>query len=292
MKATLNRVGIFCLTSYSIPTIKKKKLKQNTKLLVVIFIISVKLSSQRANVALHQLRVAPSPFGSSWQIYLKIYTTVEEERFPFQPVFSVSGKRRAEEKRHRTTVEGCAQNICKLDKASVYGAKRQSNCVHHSSLELRNVYSSFLFISKYLWVENILTSLVIREMPETAISWIHFKHIYILRMCMCREHTQGIHFHQQTRRGENPTTCCISQERKPIEQVISSKKTSTFSCLARQLHSSAGYTQEKERWREPEYICSETQTHWWQVPTDRRRTDSPPAMLTLALSSSPLYLQS
>lgn len=136
-----------------------------------------------------------SPFGSSWQIYLKIYTAAEEERFPFQPVFSLSGKKRAEGKRHRTTAEGCAWNIGKLDKARVHIVKRQNNCVHHSSLVLRNVYSSLLFINKYLAVVNILSSLVIREMPETAIL-MHFDHVYILCICTCGKHAQGIYFYQ------------------------------------------------------------------------------------------------
>ena len=143
-----------------------------------------------------------SPFGSSWKIYLKIYTAVEEERFPFQTVFFSF---REEEgwggKGTEQLSRAMPRNICKLDKASVHIVKRQNSCVHHSSLELRNVYWSFLFINKYLLVEHILSSLVIRETPETAISWTHLNHIYILCLCMCEEYAQGTHFYQRTRGG-------------------------------------------------------------------------------------------
>lgn len=85
-------------------------------------------------------------------------------------MFSLSGKRKTDGKWHRTTIEECAQNICKLDITSVNIVKRQNNGIYPISLELRNICTSFLFIYKYLLVENILSSLVIRGMPEMAIS--------------------------------------------------------------------------------------------------------------------------
>lgn len=79
---------------------------------------------------------------------------------------------------------------CKLDKTIVHTVKRQNNGVDHSSLELRNMCSSFLLICKYLLVGNIFSSLVITDMPDVAISeCVNWRRSHILSMCTCGEHT-------------------------------------------------------------------------------------------------------
>lgn len=138
-------------------------------------------------------------------------------------MFSLSGKRKADGKRHRTTVEECAQNICKLDKTSVNTVKKQNNGVHHRSLELRNICSSCLFIYKYLLVENIFSSSLTRDMPEMAISeciltrdtfWV----------CAHVESTLKAYIFSSEQGGESLATCFISQKRKPVwQQVLSSE---------------------------------------------------------------------
>jgi len=101
---------MFCVTSYSIPIVKKTTKQKNlTKLLIVIFIFSVKFGLQRANVSLHLHQTAPfSLWVELKNIPEDLYRSSRGTLPISDSVFLFQGRGRLRGKRHRTTVEGYA----------------------------------------------------------------------------------------------------------------------------------------------------------------------------------------